>query len=413
MKNLLILLTLTGIVFITTCKKESKNLPVASFTYSPSSPGAGDTIYFQSNCQNTNSLEWDFGDGKGSSDENPVHAYADEGNYSVQLTAHNNDGSHMTSKNIVIKHSCWKKLINLPTSRNTHVSIILDNKIYVAGGVTTWNEFEAYNISTNGWEVKADMPNLDREFLAGCALNGKIYLIGGWYGLEGINDTDILEEYDPATDKWTTRTPMPTKRWGHVAYPINGKIYVIGGAYGWPIEKFYKTIEIYDPMTDSWTTLEPEGGYQLTNRWGQGSCMVDGKVYFIGGTDALNGLGGIGAVPALNIVEVYDVESNTWSKRSSMPTKRMGLVSVAVNNKIYAIGGCTEYEPAYFALVVEEYDPVTDIWVSKAPMPYGIICPAACQEDNIIYISGGDGFDEYDVKNYFYSYDPVCDTVSE
>ena len=41
-----------------------------------------------------------------------------------------------------------------------------------------------------------------------------------------------VDEYDPATDTWRERSPMPTPR-NHAAIGVvNGKIYVIGGRVG-------------------------------------------------------------------------------------------------------------------------------------------------------------------------------------
>lgn len=36
---------------------------------------------------------WDFGDGETSTEQNPVHEYAEDGTYTVTLTASNNGGS--------------------------------------------------------------------------------------------------------------------------------------------------------------------------------------------------------------------------------------------------------------------------------------------------------------------------------
>ena len=59
-------------------------------------------------------------------------------------------------------------------------------------------------------------------------LNGKIYAIGGarvWPG----QAVSTVEEYDPATDTWTTKAPMPTARRSLSTSVVNGKIYAIGG----------------------------------------------------------------------------------------------------------------------------------------------------------------------------------------
>ena len=71
------------------------------------------------------------------------------------------------------------------------------------------------------------------------AVNSKIYVFGGSEG------QITNQEYDPITDKWATRTQMPTGRWASVAATVNGSIYVIGGWNG----SLLATNEEYDPST--------------------------------------------------------------------------------------------------------------------------------------------------------------------
>jgi N-acetylneuraminic acid mutarotase len=59
-------------------------------------------------------------------------------------------------------------------------------------------------------------------------VNNKIYAIGG-YG-SGYTYLTTVEEYDSATDKWTTRAPMPTSRSGLAVGVVSDKIYAIGGS---------------------------------------------------------------------------------------------------------------------------------------------------------------------------------------
>ncbi|MEK7768076.1 MAG: hypothetical protein AAB368_17740, partial [bacterium] len=58
------------------------------------------------------------------------------------------------------------------------------------------------------WTSKMNMPT-NRQLFGGAAVNGRFYAIGGFN--PGILST--VEEYDPATDIWTTRNPMPTARY--------------------------------------------------------------------------------------------------------------------------------------------------------------------------------------------------------
>src|SRR5438094_970985 len=64
---------------------------------------------------------------------------------------------------------------------------------------------DAGQIPTSPWKKAAPFPEPDEE-LYGAALNGKMYVIGGWD--EG-KAAGINYEYDPATDKWTQKKGMP------------------------------------------------------------------------------------------------------------------------------------------------------------------------------------------------------------
>ena len=75
------------------------------------------------------------------------------------------------------------------------------------------------------WKHGAPFPVPDEE-LYGVAVNGKLYVIGGWSDGKagGVN-----YEYDPATDKWTKKQPMPRPAHHAALAAANGKIYVMGG----------------------------------------------------------------------------------------------------------------------------------------------------------------------------------------
>ncbi len=72
----------------------------------------------------------------------------------------------------------------------------------------------------------------------------------------------------------------------------------------------------------------------------------------------------IGQAFAVN--EAYDPATNTWTTKAPMPTPRGALSAAAVNGIIYAIGG---YKPNQELTVNEAYDPATNTWTTKAPMP--------------------------------------------
>lgn len=244
------------------------------------------------------------------------------------------------------------------------------------------------------WIQKAPMPT-PRNFLSTSVVNGKIYAIGGTGGPTAV------EEYDPATDTWTRKNPMPTEKVWTPTSAVNGKIYAIGGvatAGGPPLAR----VDEYDPATDTWTSKAP----MPTARFAHSTSVVEGIIYAVAGWTVPGTVGGATAV-----VEAYDPVTDTWSKKTDIPTARLGLSTNVVNGKIYAIGGANQPHGFEFE-IVHMYDPVTNTWTNKASMPRPRATFLSTSVVNgIIYVVGGivssRGVDMVD------AYDPATDTWTE
>jgi PKD repeat protein len=75
----------------------------ASFTYSPSSPVAGQAIQFtDTSTGSPTSWQWNFGDNTTSTSQNPVHSYSTAASYTVTLTVSNNSDSKSTSQTVTV-----------------------------------------------------------------------------------------------------------------------------------------------------------------------------------------------------------------------------------------------------------------------------------------------------------------------
>ena len=63
------------------------------------------------------------------------------------------------------------------------------------------------------------------------------------------------------------------------------------------------------------------------------TCVVDGKIYAIGGTST--------EIKSfrLDTVEVYDPTTDTWAKAKNMNHARAGAAVSVVDGKIYVMGG--------------------------------------------------------------------------
>ncbi len=246
------------------------------------------------------------------------------------------------------------------------------------------------------WVKAAPFPDASEE-VYGIAANGKMYVFGGL--APGWKPKGFVYEYDPATDKWAQKKPMALPS-HHVALAeLNGKIYVFGGFKApesgppsWvPIDNAWE----YDPRADAWKALAP----MPTKRGSPVAAAVNGKIYVIGGASVHPGSKETAITPtkphrAMATNEVYDPATNKWETRSPMPTARNHAAIGAVNGKIYVIGG--RLGAAFIGIasntdVVEEYDPAADQWgVVRTRMITGRSASAWGVYNGRIYVAGGE-----------------------
>ncbi|HEY3361389.1 MAG TPA: PGF-pre-PGF domain-containing protein [Methanosarcina sp.] len=75
-------------------------LPEAGFDADTSN---GLNVQFADTSQNANGWNWNFGDGTNSTEQNPEHTYSTAGNYTVTLTASNENGTSLANKTINVQ----------------------------------------------------------------------------------------------------------------------------------------------------------------------------------------------------------------------------------------------------------------------------------------------------------------------
>jgi N-acetylneuraminic acid mutarotase len=253
----------------------------------------------------------------------------------------------------------------------------------------------SYSYGQGKWTKLAPFPEPAEELL-GASANGKMYVFCGL--APGWKPLAMVYEYDPASDKWAKRKPMPFPS-HHVAFTeLGGKIYAFGGFTlpqsgppAWvPIDNAWE----YDPAADSWRALAP----LPTKRGSPVAVAAGGRIYVIGG--AVAGPGQAAVHPqrphtSVGLVEEYDPASNTWRSRSPMPTPRNHMVGGAINGKVYVASG--RVGAAFISGgssnvgVIEAYDPATDSWSQAlARMADPRSAGAGGVYNGKLYITGGE-----------------------
>jgi hypothetical protein len=74
-------------------------------------------------------------------------------------------------------------------------------------------------------------------------VNGILYAVGGATAASTVN---TVEAYDPTTNTWTTKAPMPTARRSLRIGVLNSVLYAIGGQHTVPGD-YTGTNEAYQP----------------------------------------------------------------------------------------------------------------------------------------------------------------------
>ncbi|XP_033841792.1 kelch-like protein 34 [Periophthalmus magnuspinnatus] len=170
----------------------------------------------------------------------------------------------------------WRKGPPLPNPTFGHATTVLNNNIYISGGVQgnhagilgsnnyspdhhreTSKDVLCWDVTSKNWEKKASM-TIARFGHRMATSNGYIYALLGMY--EPFCD---IEKYDPNLDMWARLRPLlhGSFNYGMVVMP-SGNLFVFGGRrWSDGQEVIVKTVLEYDTKKDHWREVSqlPKG----------------------------------------------------------------------------------------------------------------------------------------------------------
>ncbi len=272
----------------------------------------------------------------------------------------------------------WVSKMPMHEARGRLGVAVVNGKIYAVGGdigglygaasgamLSYTNITEEYDPATDIWTFKAPMPTPRCHF--GIAVyQNKIYCIGGF---NNNGDTKVNEVYDPATDTWETKAPMPVPRSSITVNAVNGKIYVISAPYN------NSSNHVYDPETDSWNTKTPPP-YEITS---YASAVLDDKIYFIATDYTASGLW------SGPFIQTYNTVNDNWSIGIYAPTYGINAVASATT-------GVNAPKRIYFfdETGTQIYDPTNDRWSVGTSMPTLRSNVGVAVVNDLFYAVGGE-----------------------
>ncbi len=216
----------------------------------------------------------------------------------------------------------WDPLDSIPAGLAFPVVAALHGEIHVIGGGGSSGATDIhlrYNPTTNVWDTLAPVPYLAQQ-PAGAVLNGKIHYFGGGYPNSGT-PLDDHYAYDPSNDTWSAAASLPIPRVIMKAAAINGKIYAMSG------QPDKTRVDEYNPITDTWTLKNP---LPDNNFWYSALVVHDNEMYRFGGG---------GYTSPVNFIHKYDSTNDSWINIASLPIALHAPAGASLGGKIYITGG--------------------------------------------------------------------------
>lgn len=197
----------------------------------------------------------------------------------------------------------------------------VDGSLYVLGGFARATALACawrYNPVINSWSESSPM-SMGRAYSKIGILNNKLYVVGGvTRGRGGLAPLQSAEVFDPKTGVWsqipsmpfTKAQVLPTAFLADLLKPIatgmtsyKGRLFVPQSLYCWP---FFVDVggEVYDPEVNSWGEM-PTGmgeGWPARQAGTKMSVTVNGELYSLDPSSSLDSAK----------IKLYDYQDDTW-----------------------------------------------------------------------------------------------------
>lgn len=246
----------------------------------------------------------------------------------------------------------WTQLADIPKPAINFALEAINGKIYAIGGDQFQDANREYDPETDSWKLLKPMPTARQHINCGVYGN-EIFIAGGLTSWENI--TKKHEVYNVLSDTWSERTAIPTLRNNATVVSIDSLMYVIGGAgtkdniWGdvW-------TVETYNFRSDTW--VQKNDLPQLL--FGPGVTVVNNEIYVLGGQTREGKV-----EDATTKTFIYKDKSDKWIESTPLPVKNVFFGCTSIDNKIYVIGGTVggnpnwdNYLAVYEGTVVNDFE---------------------------------------------------------
>ncbi len=233
----------------------------------------------------------------------------------------------------------WSAVSQLPVHKN-HFTIgasVYGNEIWVCGGKPEGpgsigsKSVNVYNTATNFWRKGPDLPE---DHWAGPAVivGNKLHVLSG--GIRKFTTTNhhfVLDLTDEAAG-WKTLKEVPQPRVHVAGVALGGKIWMIGGELSHAHDGDTKTVQVYDPATDTWNLNVPQLPEARSHlEWA--TFVYENRIYSVSGVNSANTPRG------QETIYVYSDETGKWNRTFDLPGKLVSPGAKIYQDRMYVFGG--------------------------------------------------------------------------
>ncbi len=307
----------------------------------------------------------------------------------------------------------------MSTERRDHASTTTERLALFAGGENSpfiLSSVDVLDLDTGQWSI--EFLSEPRRCLSAASTRHRAYFAGGESAALGLQPTDTVDVYDELTGSWTAeQMPLPRSDMG--AASIDGKVFFAGGLIATG-QGTTSQVQIFDEATSSWEVVRLPAAalipfavadddhlcvvnkignndpslrtldiyrsatgtweHVLMPRVPSAGTLLNGTLYLAHCQNA-----GVGT----RELDVYDIESRSWS-RLSRPTARCLPIVEAVDPYIVLAHGYDPFASPAELASADIYDTRTGVW-STLPMAsaFRLRSSTVHRERGQLFVSGG------------------------
>ena len=224
--------------------------------------------------------------------------------------------------------------------RHNHTSAVFDERMWVIGGSGKMNDVWSSSDGIHWVQVTASAPWTGRSGHTSLVFDNKIWVIGG------SDENPDPEKRGHKNDVWCSRDGIDWTsstleapwlgRNGHTSVVLQDRMWLIGG------ERKLLGPDDSTGLSDVWSSQDgvtwtiATDSAAWTNRAGHASVAVDGKLWLIGGATS-RGLAG----PMLQKDVWWSLNGMDWAKMTDSAewSRRYGHSCVVYDDRIWVLGG--------------------------------------------------------------------------